>query len=66
MRLNASSLVDNGEIELEVDREGEPEVDSCLQVYSVYRFYCEDLQYLLFCDFSIYCVGLHDSLFRFT
>ena len=30
LNMDASSLVDNGEIELGVDREGEPEVDSCL------------------------------------
>ena len=52
LNMDASSLVDNGEIELGVDREGELEVDSWLLLLSM------GCELLLIVD----CVGLHDSL----
>ena len=52
LNMDASSLVDNGDIELGVDREGEPEVDSWLLLLSM------ACKLLLIVDY----VGLHDSL----
>ena len=48
LNMDASSLVDNGDIELGVDREGEPEVDSWLLLLSM------TCKFLLIVD----CVGL--------
>ena len=52
LNMDASSLVDNGDIELGVDKEGEPKVDSWLLLLSM------GCKLLLIID----CVSLHDSL----